>query len=76
MCCGAGGGRMWIEEEPDQRVNVLRVKQLLESRSNTIASACPYCMTMLSDGVKDQNKEEEVTNKDVMEILADSVVDA
>lgn len=76
MCCGAGGGRMWIEEETDQRVNVLRVKQLLESRSGTIASSCPYCMTMLTDGVKDQNKEDEVKNKDVMEILADSLPSA
>ncbi|MFT4571400.1 MAG: Fe-S oxidoreductase [Hyphomicrobiaceae bacterium] len=76
MCCGAGGGRMWIEEEPDQRVNVLRVEQLLEAKASTIASACPYCMTMLTDGVKDKGQEEQVANKDVMEILADSLPQA
>ena len=52
MCCGAGGGRMWIEEDPNQRVNSLRVQQLLDTEATTIASGCPYCMTMLDDGVK------------------------
>ncbi len=73
MCCGAGGGRMWIEEEPDQRVNSLRVGQLLDTNATTIASGCPYCMTMLSDGVKEKGREEEIQTKDVMEILADSL---
>ncbi len=71
MCCGAGGGRMWIDEEPDQRVNSLRVAQLLETKAGTIASGCPYCMTMLSDGVKEKQLEDSVKTKDVMEILAE-----
>lgn len=74
MCCGAGGGRMWIEEDPSQRVNTLRVKQLLETSPDVIASACPYCMTMLSDGVKDSNAEESVETRDVLEIVADAIV--
>jgi Fe-S oxidoreductase len=73
MCCGAGGGRMWIEEEPTQRVNTLRVEQLLETDAGTIASACPYCMTMLDDGVKAKELEEKVKTRDVLELLADSL---
>jgi len=73
MCCGAGGGRMWIEEDPSQRVNTLRVKQLLETSPDVIASACPYCMTMLSDGVKESDAEESVDTRDVLEIVADAI---
>ncbi|HYC00573.1 MAG TPA: (Fe-S)-binding protein [Candidatus Limnocylindrales bacterium] len=73
MCCGAGGGRMWVEEAPDQRVNVLRVEQLLNTEAKTIASSCPYCMTMLSDGVKAKEKEEQVRNKDVLELAAEAL---
>ena len=73
MCCGAGGGRMWIEEKPEQRVNVLRVEQLLETQPKTIASSCPYCMTMLSDGVKAKEKEEVIANRDVLELAADAL---
>lgn len=73
MCCGAGGGRMWIEEEPSQRVNTLRVEQLLETEPDVIASACPYCMTMLSDGVKEKQVEDTVQTKDILEIVAEAV---
>ena len=73
MCCGAGGGRMWVEEKPEQRVNVLRVEQLLETKATTIASACPYCMTMLSDGVKAKEQEETIANRDVLELAADAL---
>jgi len=73
MCCGAGGGRMWIEENPSQRVNTLRVEQLLETKPQVIASACPYCMTMLSDGVKEKQVEDKVQTRDILEILADAL---
>ncbi|MFQ5478620.1 MAG: (Fe-S)-binding protein [Candidatus Binatia bacterium] len=73
MCCGAGGGRMWIEEEPTQRVNTLRVEQLLASKTDVIASACPYCMTMLDDGVKAKELEDKVRTRDVMELVADAI---
>jgi Fe-S oxidoreductase len=52
MCCGAGGGRMWIEEDPDKRVNLLRTEQALQTDPEVIAVSCPYCMTMLGDGIK------------------------
>ena len=61
LCCGAGGAQMWKEEEPgDERVNYKRVDQLVATEANTIVSACPFCMTMISDGVKGQELEESV----------------
>ncbi len=73
MCCGAGGGRMWMEEEPTQRVNTRRVEQLLETNPDTVAVACPYCMTMIDDGIKAKGMEEQVHALDVMELVADNM---
>jgi Fe-S oxidoreductase len=70
LCCGAGGAQMWMEEQNSNRVNVKRTLQLLDTGAQTIASACPFCMTMLTDGIKSQSKEEEVRNMDVVEMLA------
>ena len=70
MCCGAGGGRMWIEEDPDKRVNLLRTDQALETAPEVIAVSCPFCMTMLSDGIKAKDLEDKVQTLDVMEIVA------
>src|SRR3989441_2556006 len=69
MCCGAGGGRMWIEEDPDKRVNLLRTDQALAPDPEVIAVSCPFCMTMLSDGIKAKDLEEKVQTLDVMEIV-------
>jgi Fe-S oxidoreductase len=69
MCCGAGGGRMWIEEDPDKRVNLLRTEQALQTDPEVIAVSCPYCMTMLGDGIKAKQLEEKVQTLDVMEIV-------
>ncbi len=69
MCCGAGGGRMWIEEDPDKRVNLLRTDQALEPNPEAIAVSCPFCMTMLSDGIKAKDLEDKVQTLDVMEIV-------
>jgi Fe-S oxidoreductase len=69
MCCGAGGGRMWIEEDPDKRVNLLRTDQALETNPEVIAVSCPFCMTMLSDGIKAKDLEERVQTLDVVEIV-------
>src|SRR5438093_1116117 len=70
MCCGAGGGRMWIEEDPNKRVNLLRTAQALETNPEVIAVSCPFCMTMLSDGIKAKELEDKVQTLDVMEIVA------
>ncbi|MED4583793.1 heterodisulfide reductase-related iron-sulfur binding cluster [Brevibacillus choshinensis] len=73
MCCGAGGGLMWMEEHEGSRVNVTRTEQALEVNPTAIASACPYCLTMMNDGVKTKEKEDEVKTRDVAEILADAI---
>ena len=70
MCCGAGGGRMWMEEEPSQRVNTRRVDQALETNPDAVAVACPFCMTMIDDGLKAKGMEDKVPALDVMEIVA------
>jgi Fe-S oxidoreductase len=70
MCCGAGGGRMWMEEEPSQRVNTRRIEQALETNPDAVAVACPFCMTMIDDGLKAKGLEEKVPALDVMEIVA------
>ncbi|GAK07000.1 LOW QUALITY PROTEIN: Fe-S oxidoreductase [Geomicrobium sp. JCM 19038] len=74
MCCGAGGGMMWMEEEAGQRVNVSRTEQALAVDPTMIGSACPYCLTMLSDGTKDKEVEESVETLDIVEILERSVI--
>jgi Fe-S oxidoreductase len=73
MCCGAGGGRMWIEEDADKRVNLMRVDQALETGPEKIAMSCPYCMTMINDGIKAKDLEEKVEAVDVMEMIERSL---
>jgi Fe-S oxidoreductase len=73
LCCGAGGAQMFMEEQNEKRVNVKRTLQLLDTGAKTIASGCPFCMTMLTDGLKAQEKEETVKQMDIAEILAKSV---
>jgi Fe-S oxidoreductase len=69
MCCGAGGGRMWIEEDADKRVNLLRTDQALETNPGVIAMSCPFCMTMIGDGIKHKDMEDKVQALDVMEMI-------
>jgi len=73
MCCGAGGGLMWLEEKEGTRINVLRTEQALTLNPTTIASACPYCLTMLSDGTKAKDVDEQVKTLDIVEILEKSL---
>jgi len=72
FCCGAGGGRMFLEDEEGGRINVERTKEALSTGADTIASACPFCMTMLNDGVKHFEKTEEVSVKDIAEIVLEN----
>jgi Fe-S oxidoreductase len=84
LCCGAGGAQMWMEEQNQNRVSGKRTLQLIDALqagapaqngekhdhpAGTIASACPFCMTMLSDGLKSQNAEEKIAQLDVAELL-------
>lgn len=73
FCCGAGGGRMFLEETEGKRVNIERTEEAINTGAGTIASACPFCMTMLTDGIKAKDKSEELKVKDVAEIVLESL---
>ncbi|WP_208588599.1 (Fe-S)-binding protein [Gracilibacillus suaedae] len=73
MCCGAGGGLMWMEETAGKRVNLARTEQALDVHPTVISSACPYCLTMLDDGTKAIEVEDDVKAKDIAEILEQAV---
>jgi|OpeIllAssembly_1097287.scaffolds.fasta_scaffold12762_2 Fe-S oxidoreductase len=72
FCCGAGGGRMWMEEHSGERINNARVTEALQESPDTICVACPYCMTMFEDGVKDVNAG-GVRIKDIAEVVAEGL---
>ncbi len=73
MCCGAGGGHYWHDMKVGERVNRLRVLQAEETSSNTIGTACPFCMQMLEDGIKIEDKENEIQVKDIAELVAEAI---
>ncbi len=74
LCCGAGGAQMFKEEEEGtSRVNQERTKDVLESGASIIAAACPFCNTMLTDGVKGEEKQEAIIVKDVAELVDESM---
>jgi Fe-S oxidoreductase len=72
MCCGAGGGRMWIDEA-GTRPNMIRIAQALPLKPDVIATACPYCAVMLGDGTKALPDAEHVAVRDIAEIVADAL---
>ncbi len=74
MCCGAGGGRMWMEESIGTRINVVRVEQALPKTPATIATACPYCAVMMADGVSALEKVGEIATRDIAELVAVAMV--
>lgn len=74
MCCGAGGGLMWMEETAGSRINVARTEQALSTAPTIIGTGCPYCLTMISDGTKAKEVEERVQTLDITEILERSVI--
>ncbi|MHB8908702.1 MAG: heterodisulfide reductase-related iron-sulfur binding cluster [Syntrophales bacterium] len=69
FCCGAGGARMWMEEDIGERINDMRTDQAIAAGADTIAVGCPFCLTMLSDGIKDRKKEESMAALDIAEIV-------
>ena len=71
FCCGAGGGRMWMEEDPEKRVSTVRAKEALDTGAKTVAVGCPFCLTMMSDGVAAHGAETRVV--DVAELLVEKL---
>jgi Fe-S oxidoreductase/nitrate reductase gamma subunit len=70
MCCGAGGGRMWMDDGAATRINVKRVRQVLDRQPRVIATACPYCKTMMSDGIAQLGKQDAMEARDIAELAA------
>ncbi|OIQ95152.1 anaerobic glycerol-3-phosphate dehydrogenase subunit C [mine drainage metagenome] len=74
LCCGAGGAQMFKEDEPgNKRINIERADEALETGAGVIASACPFCNTMILDGVKNREKENEVAVLDIAELIEQSL---
>lgn len=73
LCCGAGGGRMWMEEKIGKKVNIERTEEALKTNAEIISTACPFCMTMLTDGVKEKGKSENISVKDFSELMLDAI---
>ena len=73
LCCGAGGAQMFKEaEKGDKEINIKRTEQALEANTEIIAAACPFCNTMLSDGIKNKEMENEVALMDIAELIANA----
>jgi len=72
LCCGAGGGQMFLEETAGKRVNIERTEELLDTGAKTIAVNCPFCMTMITDGVK-AKEAVGVKVKDISEVILENM---
>lgn len=70
FCCGAGGGRMWMEETIGKRINLERAEEIIGRKATNVAVGCPFCLTMIEDGMKELNKEEEIKTQDIAELVA------
>jgi len=73
FCCGAGGGRMWMHEHLGERINNIRTKDVVDAGVDWVATSCPYCLTMIEDGIKGRETKEQVSVLDLSEILYRSI---
>jgi Fe-S oxidoreductase len=71
LCCGGGGGRLWMETEPENRFSTHKMRQADQAGAEVVATCCPYCISMLTDSAKGEGLEDKVAVKDVAEILAE-----
>ncbi len=65
---------MWMEEEPDKRINVKRTEQIIETKADLVATACPYCLAMFEDGLKTKEVEESIKAMDLSELVVQALV--
>ncbi|MEQ8705405.1 MAG: (Fe-S)-binding protein [Phaeodactylibacter sp.] len=76
LCCGAGGAQMWKEDEPgNKRINIERAEEALETGAKVVAANCPFCLTMMGDGIKAKDKQEEVMVYDLAELILNNMED-
>ncbi|MBW2617211.1 MAG: (Fe-S)-binding protein, partial [Deltaproteobacteria bacterium] len=73
LCCGAGGGRLWMETKPEWRFSDVRIHEACDTGASILATACPYCISMLEDSRKTTNKEDEIEIKDISELIAEAL---
>jgi len=73
FCCGAGGGRMWMEEKLGTRINQLRTDQALQTKADWVGTACPYCLTMIGDGIKEKGLEGSLAAFDLSELVVQAI---
>jgi len=73
FCCGGGGGHMWLDEEPDKRINTRRVEEVISAGVDVVATACPYCLTMFEDALKAKEVEESIKAMDLSELIAETL---
>ena len=73
LCCGAGGGWMWMDEKIGTRMNIARLEDALTTKPDWIATACPFCVTMFDDAIKDKNKEDDVKIWDIAELVEQAI---
>jgi Fe-S oxidoreductase len=73
FCCGGGGGHVWMEEDPEKRVNIKRVEEVIKAGADCVATACPYCLTMFDDGLKAKGVEEQIQTMDLSELLLEGI---
>jgi len=69
FCCGAGGGRMWMEETIGKRIYLERSEEIVRQQVSNVAVGCPFCLTMIEDGMKELGKEEEIKTMDIAELV-------
>ena len=74
LCCGAGGAQIFKESENGSaEINIERIKEVKDSNANTVLSACPFCLTMLNDGIKEKELDSKVEVKDIIEFLEENM---
>ena len=69
FCCGGGGGQMWMETDAETRVNHQRLQDAIDTKSDTVVTSCPYCLTMFEDAIGAKGLGEEIEVKDIIEVL-------
>ena len=74
FCCGAGGAQMFKEDEPgDKRINIERAEEAISTNANIVAANCPFCITMITDGMKAKDKQDDVMVMDISEMILQSI---